>query len=162
MQWFAPTVYHHNLKGLMYVRIVYVSTGLYVRISWKPIVIMMPTLLSLLAPQVVITTTCGVASDEKVVIVTNRGSPCNNKSYWWSSISCIFDIYRPWHIEAETKWPPFCTHFQTHFLWMNFRILISISLKFVLKGAIDNKSALVPIMAWRLFGAKPLSDPMLA
>ena len=40
-------------------------------------------------------------------------------------------------------------------------ILIKISLKFVLKGQIDNNSALVQIMAWRQSGDKPLSEPML-
>ena len=42
-----------------------------------------------------------------------------------------------------------------------FYISILISLKFVLKGPIDNKSAVVQIMACRLTGDKPLSEPML-
>ena len=42
-----------------------------------------------------------------------------------------------------------------------FFILIKISLKFVPKGPIDNNPALVWIMAWRLLGAKPLSQPIL-
>ena len=33
--------------------------------------------------------------------------------------------------------------------------------QFVSKGAIDNNPALVQVMAWRLFGAKPLTEPML-
>ena len=40
-------------------------------------------------------------------------------------------------------------------------MLIKISLKFVLKGPIDNNPALVEIMAWRRIGDKPLSEPML-
>ena len=36
-----------------------------------------------------------------------------------------------------------------------FLILIEITLKFVPKGLIDNKSALVQAMAWHLTGAKP-------
>ena len=40
------------------------------------------------------------------------------------------------------------------------RIPIQISLKFVLRGPIDNKPALVEVMAWRLTGDKPLPDPM--
>ena len=40
-------------------------------------------------------------------------------------------------------------------------ILIQISLKFVHKGPIDNKSALVQVMAWRRTGDKPLPQPML-
>ena len=40
-------------------------------------------------------------------------------------------------------------------------ILIQISLKFFLKGPIDNKSSLVQIMACRLFSAKPLPESMM-
>ena len=40
--------------------------------------------------------------------------------------------------------------------------MIQISLMFVLKDEIDNKSALVQVMAWRRTGAKPLPEPMLA
>ena len=49
-------------------------------------------------------------------------------------------------------------------IYMNeiFFISISTSLKFVPKGPIDNKSALVQVMAWRWPGAKPLSEPMMA
>ena len=43
----------------------------------------------------------------------------------------------------------------------NDRILTQISLKFVPDRPIDNNPALVEIMAWLLFGAKPLSEPML-
>ena len=39
--------------------------------------------------------------------------------------------------------------------------LIRISLEFVPKSPIDNKSALVQVMAWRRTGAKPLHKPML-
>ena len=35
------------------------------------------------------------------------------------------------------------------------------SIKFVPKRQIDNKSALVQVMAWRLTGGKPLPEPML-
>ena len=36
-----------------------------------------------------------------------------------------------------------------------------ISQKYVLKGLIDNKSALIQRMAWRRSGNKPLSKPMM-
>ena len=39
--------------------------------------------------------------------------------------------------------------------------LIQISLKFALKGPIDNKPMLVQVMAWRRIGARPLSESML-
>ena len=42
-----------------------------------------------------------------------------------------------------------------------FSILIRISLKFVLKGPIYNKSALARVMAWCQTGDKPLSEPLL-
>ena len=51
--------------------------------------------------------------------------------------------------------------FKCIFLNENFRILIKISLKFVPKVPIDNKSALVQVMAWRRTGDKPLPEPML-
>ena len=44
----------------------------------------------------------------------------------------------------------------------NIWILIIISLKFVPKGPIGNKSPLVQVMAWRRPGDKPLSDPKMA
>ena len=40
-----------------------------------------------------------------------------------------------------------------------FCISIRISLKFVPNGQIDNKSALVQVIAWRWSGNKPLSEP---
>ena len=42
-----------------------------------------------------------------------------------------------------------------------FLIWIWISLKFVPKGPIDNRSALVQVMALRRTGEKPLSETML-
>ena len=42
-----------------------------------------------------------------------------------------------------------------------FYISIQIILKFVPKGPIDNKSALVQVMAWCRTGDKPLPEPML-
>ena len=66
------------------------------------------------------------------------------------------------HIEAKTKWPPFSRrHFEMDFFNENAWISIKISLKFVLKGPINNIPALVQIMAWRQSGDKPLSEPMM-
>ena len=39
--------------------------------------------------------------------------------------------------------------------------MLKISLRFVPYGSIDNKAALVQVMAWRLFGAKPLPEAMM-
>ena len=41
------------------------------------------------------------------------------------------------------------------------RIAIQISLKYIPRSPIDNKAALVQVMAWRRIGDKPLSEPML-
>ena len=51
--------------------------------------------------------------------------------------------------------------FKCTFMNEKFCISIQISLKFVPKGSIDNKSALVQVMAWRLTGDEPLPGPML-
>ena len=41
------------------------------------------------------------------------------------------------------------------------RISIQISLKFVPKGPIENKPAMVQVMAWHRTGDKPLPVPMM-
>ena len=43
----------------------------------------------------------------------------------------------------------------------NVWIPIQISLKYVPRSPIDNKPALVQVMAWHRTGNKPLSEPML-
>ena len=51
--------------------------------------------------------------------------------------------------------------FKCIFLTENVWIFIKISLKFVPKGPINKIPSLVQIMAWRRWGAKPLSEPMM-
>ena len=51
--------------------------------------------------------------------------------------------------------------FKCIFLNEYVRISIKTSLKFVPRGPINNITALVQIMAWRLTGDKPLSEPMM-
>ena len=51
--------------------------------------------------------------------------------------------------------------FKHIFLNKNDRILIQISLKFVPKGPVDNKSTLVQVMAWPPTGNESLPEPML-
>ena len=53
------------------------------------------------------------------------------------------------------------SNFKCIFLNENYRILIGISLKSIPMSPIDNKPALVQVMAWRRTGDKPLSEPML-
>ena len=52
-------------------------------------------------------------------------------------------------------------NFKCIFLYENDRIPIGISLTFVSRSAIDNKPALVQVMAWHRTGHKPLPEPML-
>ena len=51
--------------------------------------------------------------------------------------------------------------FKCIFLNENDRIRVQISLKFVPRGSIDNKSALVQVMVWRRSGYKPFPEPMM-
>ena len=51
--------------------------------------------------------------------------------------------------------------FNRIFLNENDRIPIQIPLKYVPSSPIDNKPALVQVMAWHRTGDKPLSEPML-
>ena len=51
--------------------------------------------------------------------------------------------------------------FKCIFLNENDKIPIQISLKLVPRSPIDNKSALVRVMAWRGTGDKPLPEPMM-
>ena len=51
--------------------------------------------------------------------------------------------------------------FKCMFLNENDTIPIPISLKFAPRSQIDNKAALVQVMAWRRKGDKPSSEPML-
>ena len=51
--------------------------------------------------------------------------------------------------------------FKCIFFNENIQISITISLKFVPKGSLNNIPPLVQIMAWHWPGAKPLSEPMI-
>ena len=51
--------------------------------------------------------------------------------------------------------------FKCIFLRENVLILITISLKFVPRGPINNIPSLVQIMAWRCPGDKPLTEPVM-
>ena len=52
--------------------------------------------------------------------------------------------------------------FKCIFLNEDDRIWIEISQKFVPRSPIDNKPALVQVMAWCWIGDKPLPEPMMA
>ena len=53
------------------------------------------------------------------------------------------------------------TFFKYSLLFANLFIFIQVSLNFVVKGHIDNKSAFVQIMAWHRTGAKLSPKPMM-
>ena len=72
-----------------------------------------------------------------------------------------------WHERVNTLRPRQNGHyfaddiFKGILLNENVLISIKISLKFILKGPINNIAALVQVMAWRRPGDKPLSEPMM-
>ena len=84
---------------------------------------------------------------------------------WYTQVVLKPDlIINRWRIEQ--KWPTFCRwHFEMHFLdffpvfFYSIIVIIHISLKCVSKDAIDNKSALVQIMAWRWVGRPRYMEP---
>ena len=64
------------------------------------------------------------------------------------------------HLQLEKQWPPFHRRpSQVHFHEWDFNHIL-ISPKCVSKCLIDNKAALVQVMAWRRTGERPLPEPM--
>ena len=78
---------------------------------------------------------------------------------------CIY-AYSPWELYFNTLRPRQNRRhladdiFTCIFFNENCCILLKFSLKYVRKGPIYNNTALVQIMACRLIGAEPLSEPM--
>ena len=85
-----------------------------------------------------------------------------NDIYYRQTAICLqrgwaFNTLRPRQMDAISQ-----TTFSNAFSSMKmFEFRLKISLKFVPKGPINNIPALVPIMAWRRSGDKPLSEPMM-
>ena len=118
--------------------------------------------------------------DFTVTVLTWNPSVLMCVDYHWCP-QTLEEIYRNMAIccsfraeAAREKYPGFITlrprqnarHFADDiFKWIflneNVWFPIKISLKFVLKGLINNILALVQIMAWRQPGDKPLSEPMM-
>ena len=81
---------------------------------------------------------------------------------WWSCPLTHICVTRPQWVEARTKWSIFCRwHFKRIFSNGAVWIFTDISPKCVPKNPIDNKSASVQVMAWRLSIDKPLSEAMM-
>ena len=75
-------------------------------------------------------------------------------------------VTRPQWVNSSLPGQNGCHFTDDIFKWIlinkKFCILIWISLKFVPKGPIDNKSALIKVMAWWWIGNKSLPEPILA
>ena len=81
---------------------------------------------------------------------------------WPNTSRCLIAITWDTYIEAEAKWRPLTRHFQLHFLeWkcMNFDQVFT---EVCSTGPINDIPILVQVMAWRRYGGKPLSEPMIA
>ena len=113
---------------------------------------------------------------QTIAIIERHNIQLVYEQQWVTSLS----VYRACTLWRELHRPPFCClnydfnflrpiqnrrHFSDDVFKCNFMenvsIPIIISLTFVPDGPIINIPALVPIMAWRLSGAKPLSEPMM-
>ena len=96
-----------------------------------------------------ISDSCGQAS-MAIVNHLSRKEPCYNGTTLYAT-SRLRQNNRRFPVEI----------FKRLILNENLLIQIEISLKFVFEGVINNIPALVYIMAWRLTGDKPLSEPMM-
>ena len=109
----------------------------------------------------------------------NLYKPCQLRVWEWC-LDCLCGYHVDWyltHFDMITNiWTTFRSNtlsprqngrrFTDHifkFISLNENIGISIimSLKYVPRGPIDNKPALVQVMAWRRTGDKPLSEPLM-
>ena len=83
-------------------------------------------------------------------------------SQWWHPVICSYSGDVLYHLPLDNMAAILANDiFKCIFLNENVRISIKISLKFVSKGSIDNKPALVLVMAWHRTGDKPLPEAML-
>ena len=124
-----------------------------------------------------ITATSPMVNELTNLGLTSRGKEATGACKWMINTFCLFWLYIPrnYKINHTIFLSTFNTfrprrngcHFADNifkYISMNekFCILIQIPLKFVPKGLIDNKSALVQVMAWRRTGDKPLPESKLA
>ena len=90
-------------------------------------------------------------------VVWKQGCPSWFHEKIWASYQTNFNTLRPRRNEQHFADDIFKRIFFNKNVWIS----ITISLKFVPKGPINNIPALVQIMAWRRPGDKPLSEPMM-
>ena len=87
---------------------------------------------------------------------------CRHGGYHGIMATIVVDLYFVSEVSPEQNGRHFADNiFRCIFMNKKCYIAIRISLKFVPKGHIDNKSALVQVMAWRRTGDKPLPEAML-
>ena len=79
--------------------------------------------------------------------------------FWWNTLSENNTIHLPLDKIAAILTDDI---FNCIFLNENGRIPIHISLKYAPRSAIDNKPALVQVMAWHRTGDKPLPGKVIA
>ena len=102
----------------------------------------------------------------ELTLVTNFGNPCTNgyqSCYWSSRWIAPVDIIIASNGEHLTHWgrDKIAAIFKCIFVNENVWISLQIWLKVFPKVPINNIPAMVPIMAWRCSGDKPLSEPMM-
>ena len=106
---------------------------------WKPRVVMIPTVSSLVTSEIVVTITYDVTSDGGFGITKTLGFHCHRiGSPFVDDIFTFISMYE------------------------NCFMLIKISLNFLLKGPFNNKMTLARIITWRRTGDQPLFEPMLS
>ena len=110
-----------------------------------------------------IKTTCNVPIElyyELFCCIQSIHMPCVLSVSWPIYCSCVISLNM--HIETKTNGHHLPDDIsKCIFLNENVLIPIKISLKFVLKGQINNIPALVSIIVWRRPGDKPLSEPRM-
>ena len=98
---------------------------------------------------------------EDCVLFTAVGVYFGCSVVYWTVIRSIYNIINSSPPPGQNAATFADDIFQHIFMNENVKISIRISLKFVPKGPIDDKSALVQVMAWRRTGDKSLPETML-
>ena len=83
---------------------------------------------------------------------------------WFDELIHLYSIYiSSMNIEFHLWYENYRRHFQIYLQWSVWISITTctISLKFIPKGPIDYKSALVQVVAWHRTGEKPLPESML-
>ena len=97
------------------------------------------------------------------VFCIHIGIRCTYSSMQWPA--CLVNLDDcpeiTWHSETWTKWSTVCRWFQIYFRewkWLNLKYTIEIC---SWGSNWCSKSTVVQVMAWNLFGAKPLLEPVM-